>query len=121
MMSVASPMDRRHEPGGAGLVAHGSPGLADADLEHRIAHHRPGPDAIEQRFLGDEMAVVLDQARQSGKGLRRQANLRRARHSTALSTSSRNIGKCSARDGVASMRRLARRYPTAAPLPLARG
>ena len=43
-----------------------------------VAHHGPGPDALEQHVLSDKLAVALDEALQHCEGLRRQANFGRA-------------------------------------------
>jgi hypothetical protein len=69
---------RGHEAGRADLIAESPPDLPNADLEHGVAHHRSGPDALQQRVLGHELPVTLDEAVQHGEGLGRQTNFRRA-------------------------------------------
>jgi hypothetical protein len=71
-------MYRGDEPGRAHLIAEGLADLANAHLEHRVAHNGPRPDALEQRVLRDKLAVALDEALQHCEGLRRQANFGRA-------------------------------------------
>ena len=75
---VPPPVHRGHEPGCADLIAESLPDLPNADLEHCVAHHGPGPDALEQHVLSDELTVALNEAVQHGKGLGRQVNFRRA-------------------------------------------
>ena len=75
---VPPPVHRGHEPGCADLIAESLPDLPNADLEHCVAHHGPGPDALEQHILSDELTVALNEAVQHGKRLGRQVNFRRA-------------------------------------------
>src|SRR5439155_13006302 len=60
------------KPWRPGLIAQYLAELPDGDLEHRITHHRLGPDCLKQRVFGHKLARLLHQAAEDCKGFRMQ-------------------------------------------------